>query len=110
MLECESQDALRGLPGDQLDALHDPLDDNMLDARVLPLSVLTDQDGVDVVIGGLIPGNGAAGTNIGEEVEGAAEGQVEGDMALADGGLGVRVFSLLCAMKRQVVNKQLAVP
>lgn len=69
----------------------------MLDAGVLSLGVLTDQDSVDVVVGGLVPSNGAAGTNIGKEVEGAAEGQVEGDMALADGGLGFGwSVSLLC--------------
>lgn len=69
----------------------------MLDTGVLSLGVLTDQDRVDVVVGGLVPGDGAAGTNVGEEVEGAAEGQVKGDMALADGGLefGWSV-SLLC--------------
>lgn len=61
----------------------------MLDTGVLSLGVLADQDGVNVVVSSLIPGNRATRANIGEEVEGTAEGQVEGDMALADGGLGV---------------------
>lgn len=87
VLEGEAEDALRGRAGDELDGLDDAVDDDVLDARVLALGVLTDEDGVDVVVGGLVAGNGLAGTDVGEEVEGAAEGQVEGDVALADGGL-----------------------
>lgn len=83
----------------------------MLDTRVLSLGVLADQDGVNVVVSGLVPSNGAAGADIGEEVKGAAEGQVERDMAFADGGLGSGwSVSLLCAMKRQTVDQQLEVP
>lgn len=83
----------------------------MLDARVLSLGVLADQDGVDVVVGGLVPSNGAAGADIGEEVKSAAEGQVERYMAFADRGLGSGwSVSLLCAMKRQTVDQQLKVP
>ena len=59
----------------------------MLDARVLALGVLANQDRVDVVVGGLVASNRAAGSQVGEEVECAAEGQVERDVALADGGL-----------------------
>jgi hypothetical protein len=85
VLEGVSQNALRGLAGDELDALYDAIDDNVLNARVLSLGVLTDQDGVDVVVGSLVAGDGSAGTDVGEEVEGAAEGKVEGDVALANG-------------------------
>jgi hypothetical protein len=35
VLEGESQDALRSLAGDQLDALHNAVDDHVLDAGVL---------------------------------------------------------------------------
>jgi hypothetical protein len=86
VLEGVAQDTLAGLAGDELDALDDAVDDNVLNARVLALGVLADQDRVDVVVGGLVAGNRAAGTQVGEEVEGAAEGEVEGDVALANGG------------------------
>lgn len=49
----------------------------MLDAGVLSLGVLANQDGVNVVVSSLVPGNRATRTNIGEEVKGTAEGQVE---------------------------------
>jgi hypothetical protein len=58
----------------------------VLNARVLALGVLADQDGVDVVVGGLVPGDRPAGTKVGEEVECAAEGKVERDVTLANGG------------------------
>lgn len=85
VLEGVTQDALRGLTGDELDALDDAIDDDVLDAGVLALGVLADQDGVDVVVGGLEALDGPAGTDVGEEVEGTAERQVERDVALADG-------------------------
>ena len=86
VLEGVSKNALRGLAGDKLYALDDTIDDNVLNAGVFPLGVLTDQDGVDVVVGGLEALDGPAGTNVGEEVEGATEGQVQRDVTLADGG------------------------
>lgn len=87
VLEGEAQDALAGLAGDQLDALDNTVDDNVLNARVLALGVLADQDSVDAVVGGLETGDGTARSQVGEEVECAAEGKVERDMALANGGL-----------------------
>ena len=87
VLEAEAEDTLGGGTGDELDGLDDAIDDLVLDAGVLALGVLTDEDGVDVVVGGLEAGNGAARTDVGEEVEGTAEGEVERDVALADGGL-----------------------
>lgn len=56
----------------------------MLDTRVLSLCVLTNDDRVDIVVRGLVALNGAAGADVGEEGEGAAEGEVEGDVALSD--------------------------
>jgi hypothetical protein len=85
VLEGVSQDALRGLAGDELDALHDTIDHNVLNTRVFSLSVLSDQDRVHVVVGCLIAGNRPAGTDVGEEIEGSAERQVEGNVTLADG-------------------------
>lgn len=112
LLEGEAQDALRGLAGDELDALDDAVDDGVLDARVLALGVLADQDGVDVVVGGLVAGDGAAGPQVGEEVEGAAQGQVERDVALAD-GRGERALEgdlvALDALNRRVRDGRLAV-
>ena len=86
VLEGVTENALGSLAGDELDALDNAIDDNVLDAGVLALGVLTDQDGVDVVVGGLVAGDGSAGTDVGEEVECAAERQVERDVTLADGG------------------------
>lgn len=85
VLEGIAQDTLRGVAGDELDALDDAVDDNVLDARVFALCVFADQDRVDVVVGRLVAGNGAAGAHVGEEVEGAAQRQVERDVALANG-------------------------
>jgi hypothetical protein len=56
----------------------------VLDSRVLSLSVLTDDDRVNTVVGGLVALDGAARPDVGVEVEGTAEGQVEGDVALSD--------------------------
>ena len=56
----------------------------MLDTGVLALGVLADENGVDVVVGGLEALDGHTGTDVREEVEGAAEGKVERDVALAD--------------------------
>ncbi len=87
VLEGEAQDALRSLPGDELDALHDTIDNNVLNTRVFTLGVLTDQHGIDVVVGGLVASDRTAGTQVGEKVEGAAKGKVQGDVALSNGGL-----------------------
>lgn len=87
VLEGISEDTLGGLAGDELDALDDAINDNVLDAGVFTLGVLSDQDGVDTIVGGLEAGDGAAGSQVGEEVEGSSEGEVEGDVALANGGL-----------------------
>jgi hypothetical protein len=74
-----------GRLGDELDGLHDPAHDFMLDAAVLALRVLPDEDRVDVVKGGLVALDGDAGTDVGVQVKGAAEGEVQGDVPLADG-------------------------
>lgn len=87
VLEGESQDTLTSLAGDKLDALDDTIDNNVLNARVFTLGVLSDQDGVDVVVGGLVASDGSARTQVGKEVEGSSEGKVKGDVTLADGSL-----------------------
>lgn len=87
VLEGEAKDALGGLLGDELDALHNTIHHNVLNTRVFTLGVLTDQHSVDIVVGGLVTGDGTAGADVGEQVEGTAQSQVQGDVALADGGL-----------------------
>ena len=87
VLEGETEHTLGSLLGDKLDALDDTVDDNVLDTRVFTLSVLTDQDSVDVVVGGLVASNRAARTDVGEEVEGTTESKVERDVTLSNGSL-----------------------
>lgn len=84
ILEGISQNALRGRASDELDALHNTIDHDMLNTRVFSLGVLTNQNSVHVVVRGLVAGNRSAGPHVGEEVEGPAERQVERDMTLAD--------------------------
>jgi hypothetical protein len=87
VLEGETENALGSLAGDELDGLDDTIDNDVLNARVLALGVLADKDSVNAVVGGLEASDGAARSEVGEEVECAAEGEVEGDVALANGGL-----------------------
>lgn len=56
----------------------------MLDAGVLSLSVLPNQDCVDIVVRRLVSLNGHAGPDVGEEVECSTKCQVQGDVTLAD--------------------------
>jgi len=87
VLEGEPEDALAGFPGDKLDALNDAIHHNVLNARVLALCVLADQNSVDIVVGGLATGNGPAGTEVGKKVEGTAKGEVKRNVALANRSL-----------------------
>lgn len=87
VLEGEAQNALGGLLGDELDALDNTIDNDVLNTGVFTLGVLTDQDSVDTVVGGFVAGNGAARTDIGEKVESTAQSKVKGDVTLTNGGL-----------------------
>lgn len=87
VLEGEAKDALGSLLGDKLDALHNTIHHDVLNTRVFTLSILTNQHGVDVVVGGLVTGDRTAGTDVGEQVEGTTQSEVQGDVALANGGL-----------------------
>ena len=49
----------------------------VLDARVFTLSILSDEDGVDVLIRSLEALNGNARPDVGEEVEGPTKRQVQ---------------------------------
>lgn len=87
ILETELQHTLRCRPGDELDRLDNAIDNLVLNSGIFTLGVLTDKDGVDVVVRGLEAGNRAAGADVGEEVEGTAESKVKGNVALSDGSL-----------------------
>jgi hypothetical protein len=56
----------------------------MFDTRVFSFSVLSDQDGIDVIVWGLIASDRAARSDVGEEVECSSEGEVEGNMAFTN--------------------------
>lgn len=87
ILECEAEHSLRSLLCDELDALNHTIHNNVLNARVFTLSVFTNQNSVDIVVGGLVASDGSARTNVGEEVESATEGKVKGNVALSNRGL-----------------------
>ena len=84
VVERVSGDSLRGLVGDELDRLDDPVDELVLDTRVLALGVLTDEHRVDIVVSGLEPDDGRAGSDVGEQVERSSERQVERNVSLSD--------------------------
>jgi hypothetical protein len=87
ILETEPQNTLGGFLGDQFDRLNNTVHNLVLDAGVLSLGVLTDENGVDVVVGGLEARDRAARTDVGKEVESPTKSQVERDVTLSDGGL-----------------------
>lgn len=94
VLEGETQDALGSLLGDELDALDNTVDNDVLNSRVFTLGVLTDEDSVHTVVGGLVTGDGTARTDVGEQVEGTAQSQVQGDVTLTNRGLWNEVISM----------------
>jgi len=59
-----------GILGDQLDGLNNTINNLVLDTGVLSLGVLTNEDRVDIVVGGLESNNRLAGTDVGVQVEG----------------------------------------
>ena len=56
----------------------------MLDTGVFTFGVLANEYGVDIVVGGLEASDGPARTEVGEEVERATEGKIEGNVALSN--------------------------
>ena len=64
----------------------------MLDTRVFTLRVLPNQDGVNILVGSLVTLDGKTRTDVGKEVESPTEGQVKGNMALADCNSRQRMF------------------
>lgn len=86
VLKGVSENSLGSLLGDELDGLDNTGNNNVLDTRVLTLSVLSDQDSVDTIVGGLVTNDRLAGTDVGEEVESSSKSQVKGDVTLTNGG------------------------
>jgi hypothetical protein len=76
VVERVPRDAFGSVPSDELDGLDDAVNNLVLDTRVLSLSVLTNENSVDVVVWGLVALDGDTGSNIGKEVESPAEGQI----------------------------------
>ena len=56
----------------------------VLNARVFTLGILTDQNGVDVVVGCLEALDGDTRPDVGEEVECPSESKVEGNVTLSN--------------------------
>ena len=67
ILECISQNLLTGLFGNELDTLYHTRYDNVFNSTVFTFCVFTDEDSVDIGIGGFISLNGTTWTNIGKE-------------------------------------------
>ena len=100
VVERVASNALRSIPGDQFDGLDDAVDhlyraltwsntsggyaNLVLNARVLALRVLPNENSVDVFVRGLEALDRHARTDVREEVEGPAEGQVQGNVTLAN--------------------------
>jgi hypothetical protein len=98
ILEGVTEDSLAGISCDELDALDDAFNDYVLDTGVFALGIFSNEDCVDVIVGGFVTGDRAARTDVCEEVECSAEGKIEGDMAFADGGLR-RLYQLESAVR-----------
>ena len=86
MVKRVSGHALACFPSDELDGLDYAINNLMLDTRVFALSVLSNEDGVDIVVGRFVALDGCAGSDIRKEVEGTTEGQVQGYVAFANCG------------------------
>lgn len=94
ILEGKAENTFRCFPGNELNALHNAIYHNMLNAGVFALSVLADKDSLDVIVWGLVTGNRPTRTDIGEKVESTSESKVEGNMAFADGGLCIPLTTI----------------
>lgn len=84
IVKCVSGHALACFPSDELDGLDYAINNLMLDTRVFALSVLSNEDSVDIIIGRFVALDGGAGPNVCKEVEGTSEGQVKGYVAFAN--------------------------
>jgi hypothetical protein len=67
ILECISQNFLASPFGNELNTLYHTRDDNVFNSTVFTFCVFTDEDSVDIGIGGFISLNGTTRTDIGKE-------------------------------------------
>ena len=56
----------------------------VLNARIFSFRIFTNENGINVVVWCLVPGNRNAWANVGEKVESPSKGQVERNMTLSD--------------------------
>lgn len=66
VLESISQHTFGCFPGDELDALHNAVNNDVLNAGVFSFCVFTDEHRVYVVVGRFVTLDGFAGADIGE--------------------------------------------
>ncbi len=109
IVESIPGNTLRRVPGNELDRLHNTVDNLetirmscvvtreipyaylMLNTRVFSLSVFTDENRVDIVVGCLETLDGDAGPHVGEQVECPTEGKIEGYMTLANCNIHISI-------------------
>lgn len=105
VLEGETENPLRSFSGDELDALDNTIDNNVLNARVFTLGVLTNQNSIDVVVRSFVTGDRAAGTQVRKQVESTTESKVKGNMTLANRSLQDSILVLyLCGPQGREVD------
>lgn len=94
VLEGKSEDTFGSFSCDELDGLHNTINNYVLNARVFSLGVLSDEDSVDVIVWGFVTSDRSAGTDVGEKVECTTESKVKRDMALSNWRLRLSVNAL----------------
>lgn len=102
ILESKSEDAFRGFLCDEFNTLHDAIDNDVLDARVLSLCVFTDESSVNIVIRSLVASNGPTGTDVGEQVESSSQREIKRDVTLPDRGLIKHISDLFLEGKKDL--------
>lgn len=67
----------------------------MFNAGIFSLSVFSDKDSVDIVVGCFVTSNRLARSDVGKEVECAAQRKVQGNMPFADRRLTCEVSGVV---------------
>src|SRR5215469_11819895 len=104
MLKGEAEDALRGRPSDKLDALNNTIYHNVFNSRVLPFSIFTDQNCINIVVWSLVAGNGVTRTNVGKKVKGSTECQIKRNMPFSNRSLFGTIKTYLNYYQRRKRN------
>jgi hypothetical protein len=84
IVESISCHAFRCIPCNKFDGLHNPINNFVLDTRILSLCILPNEYSVDIVVSSFETRDGKARPDVGEEIECSAEGKIQGNMALSD--------------------------